>query len=457
MQQEHRIAVAFLLQTAVRVLHQKGMTIVYRVTQLEGIDGISVAALKLGTQLIGCQAVLIETIIPLDALKDLNFTANEPVTSRHHHLNVRLSCIGGAKLASAALLLAGIVKLWVTQDGQVHTLINQGNGTSTTERVLLLCGGRAHNGHRHVGHATIGHLQAVKVQRLEKFLLAHKSLEWGSPALREDLQPLGGELVNVELGQGSSLGLLGFHLVLGHKKLLWLHTAGSDDALVFKVVEHLADIFGHRLALVTHNQVWVNGLLINTINASEALDQASAGLLVQTLGVTSLADIEGGTNVALDKLETNLIVHLTHAVTVLAEGRDKRGKRDDAAISKELGNLTHTTNVLGTVFRRETQVLVQSSAHVVTVQTIAWNTTSAKLSLQGKAQSGLASTRQAGEPDGAATELDIDAKDFSALGASDIVLDGRDVGGLNHRIRHYGRFVVEQKIKRGSYQKVKKS
>ncbi len=58
----------------------------------------------------------------------------------------------------------------------------------------------------------------------------------------------------------------------------------------------------------------------------------------------------------------------------LPEGRNKGTKGNNSRISKELANLSHTTDVLLTILRSESKVLVQASPDVVTVQSIGRNT-----------------------------------------------------------------------------------
>ena len=45
-------------------LHEEGVAIVHRVAQLEGKDGVGATAMKLLSQLVGGEPVLVEAIVP---------------------------------------------------------------------------------------------------------------------------------------------------------------------------------------------------------------------------------------------------------------------------------------------------------------------------------------------------------------------------------------------------------
>lgn len=89
----------------------------------------------------------------------------------------------------------------------------------------------------------------------------------------------------------------------------------------------------------------VCGLLVGSSDASELLDLASASLLVETLGVALLGNLEGNINVNLD--ERNRLVVVVCAlsvkraseVTVGPVGRDEGGDCDGGGVGEELGDL----------------------------------------------------------------------------------------------------------------------
>lgn len=64
----------------------------------------------------------------------------------------------------------------------------------------------------------------------------------------------------------------------------------------------------------------------------------------------------------------------------LREGRDETAQAYNTAISKEFGNLSHPSNVLLTILLSESQVLVQTSSYVVTIEAVCWDTWEKKYS-----------------------------------------------------------------------------
>lgn len=90
----------------------------------------------------------------------------------------------------------------------------------------------------------------------------------------------------------------------------------------------------------------LGGLLVGSGDAGKLLDLTGAGLLVETLGVALLGDLERHVDIDLDEGD-GLIgaaggdggVQLTGRVAVGAVGGDKGGDGDGGGVGKELGDL----------------------------------------------------------------------------------------------------------------------
>lgn len=140
----------------------------------------------------------------------------------------------------------------------------------------------------------------------------------------------------------------------------------------------------------------VLGLLVRGGDASEVLDLTSASLLVQALGVTLLSNLKGNVNVDLDKGDglvavlVRLGVEVTGDVTIDSVGGDEGGDGNGGGVSKELGNLGDTADVLIAVGLREAKVLVETEADVVAVQTVCGDTKVQEVLLKSSGDSGLA-------------------------------------------------------------------
>lgn len=147
------------------------------------------------------------------------------------------------------------------------------------------------------------------------------------------------------------------------------------------------------------------GLFIWCRDASELLDLASTGLLVETLGVALLSHLEGHVDKDLDKgnglvaVLVGLGVQLARKIAVGAVGRDEGGDGDGGRVGKELGDLADAADVLVAVGLGEAQVLVEAEAHVVAVEAVGGEAQVQEVLLQGGGDGGLARGGEARQPD----------------------------------------------------------
>lgn len=150
-------------------------------------------------------------------------------------------------------------------------------------------------------------------------------------------------------------------------------------------------------------------LLVRRRDASELLDLSSAGLLVETLGVTLLSHLEGHVDKDLDKGDgpvtvlVGLGVQLARKIAVGAVGRDEGGDGDGGRVGKELGNLADAADVLVAVGLGEAQVLVEAEAHVVAVEAVGGEAQVQEVLLEGGGDGRFARGGEARQPDCEAT------------------------------------------------------
>lgn len=69
-------------------LHEKGVSVVNGVAELEGKNGISAHRFTLFTNLVGCESVLVQTVVPPDPVQNFQFAASQPVTALVNHLRM---------------------------------------------------------------------------------------------------------------------------------------------------------------------------------------------------------------------------------------------------------------------------------------------------------------------------------------------------------------------------------
>ena len=206
----------------------------------------------------------------------------------------------------------------------------------------------------------------------------------------------------------------------------------GEVALGVKVLDDLLHGLGDGEVNILNVHLGVRRSLVGGGDTSELLDHTLTGLLVKTLRVALLRDLNGDVNVDLNERQTGLLagggdlVQLTGTVTVLLVGRDERGDGDGVGVGEQLGDLANTANVLVAISLAEAQVLVQAEADVVTVQAVGVDTTvTDQLVLQFHSDGRLARGGEAGQPDGETLLL----AQLGALGTGEAAGVKGDVAG----------------------------
>lgn len=198
---------------------------------------------------------------------------------------------------------------------------------------------------------------------------------------------------------------------------MWIHFIGQhlsgapnsrgslDKTLVLQPLDNLSDTLLDRVLVGLDGDLGVLGCLVRGRDAGKLLDLSGAGLLVQTLGVALLGDLDGYVDVDLDELERlvallrGLRVQLSSRLPVGAVRRDERRQRHDGAVGKQLGHLGNAADVFVAVLFRKAQVLIEPEPDVVAVQPVRGQAQVQKVLLQRRCHRRLARRRQTCEPD----------------------------------------------------------
>lgn len=104
--------------------------------------------------------------------------------------------------------------------------------------------------------------------------------------------------------------------------------------------------------------------------SERTLDFARPRLLVQSLRISLLNDLQRRIHKHLDKWDARLCVDLPRKIAVLAVRRDERGDGHTRRIGEQLRHFSNPANVLVPRFFVESKVLVQSKTDIVAVQTV---------------------------------------------------------------------------------------
>lgn len=180
----------------------------------------------------------------------------------------------------------------------------------------------------------------------------------------------------------------------------------GEVTLLVEPVNNLGDALLDRLLVGLDGDLGVVGGLVRGRDASKLLDLTGAGLLVETLGVTLLSDLERHVDVDLDKGDGlvaalgGLGVQLTGDLAIGLVGGDEGGDGDGGGVSKELGDLGDAADVLVTVGLGKAKILVEAEADVVAVETVGGDAQVEEVLLESSGDGRLARSRETGQPDG---------------------------------------------------------
>src|SRR5699024_1679691 len=131
-------------------------------------------------------------------------------------------------------------------------------------------------------------------------------------------------------------------------------------------------------------------------NTCKILDFSLTCLGIKSLHVTAFTLFKRGTDINFQKivLSDNISRHFTNIVIRTDKSRDCYNTR----IKKEFGNFGYTPDILHTVGLRKTEVIVDATADVVTIQDTAKQSSFMKFALQGNGYRTFAGAAQTGKP-----------------------------------------------------------
>ena len=189
---------------------------------------------------------------------------------------------------------------------------------------------------------------------------------------------------------------------------------------------HILDEFFHRFRNIQLAGIDLDlagfGCFIRRRDTREVRDFASAGAAVQAFVIAVLTDIERGGSIHTMKLVVSY--SLSGAFTVRPVRGNKGGQHDEIYPPEQGRNLAYTANVHGTVFRRKSEIDVQTAAQIVAVLYINLITLLEQSAFKLDRQGLLNGTRQPGKPQNtAATPVPLHVH---LIG--DGLFDGLDIG-----------------------------
>ena len=220
---------------------------------------------------------------------------------------------------SADFFLAVVEEAWVVDDGEDGIGANLSafncNLGCTFESGLILSGHVLCNGDGEEIALAIGVSDGLHVHHLEELKLVHEALKRACPSITDSLEVLDLMSVNVEDGKRGELGSLSLVSITPHGLSDDSDVVVAEDTLGTHVVHNhgLASLDRKLTSVDVHFRVlW---RLIRVRDTSEVLDDASAGLSIESLDITSFANFKTGTDVTLKELETSVLMDLSGQVS----------------------------------------------------------------------------------------------------------------------------------------------
>lgn len=123
-------------------LHEKRVSVVYGIPQLKGKNCVGSHFSAPLSDLVRCESVLVESVVPPDSLQSLDVTAQEPVAGLVDHPHVRMSGVVGAELPAASLLLAVEEELGSSEYRHLPVVVLQAHRRVVLQAVLVGLGHR---------------------------------------------------------------------------------------------------------------------------------------------------------------------------------------------------------------------------------------------------------------------------------------------------------------------------
>ena len=406
MEEEDWVSVALSDKLFTGVLEEEHVAIMERVSHLEGVDDISILLDDGGLDLLGGESVLVITVVEDGSADEAHgVTRDEEVSLGEDGLGLRVLLRHAAEGTGADLFLAVVEEYWVLDDSEDGVRADggalDGNLGLALEGGLLLSSHRLSDGDREEMALALTVGDGLHVHDLEELELVHESLKRGGPAVTNSLEVLDLVLVNVQNWEAGEFGGLISGGIAPHGLSDNTDVVVVEDTLSGHVVDDLGltSIEAERTSVDVESGA--SGSLIRVRDTGELWDDTSAGLGIESLDITALTDFEGSADVALVEFETSSLVDLLGEISVSGVWADEGDEDDLTGKAEELGDFGNTTDVLGTVFLGEAEVLVEASSDDIAIEEedlLVVTDESVDLLLESAGEGGLASTRETSEP-----------------------------------------------------------
>jgi hypothetical protein len=173
------------------------------------------------------------------------------------------------------------------------------------------------------------------------------------------------------------------------------------------------------------------GWLVILTDTGHIGKRARRCLRIQALRIPLGTHLDRGVDEHLDEVPVG--EDLPSGPTICAEWRDQSYHDDEPGIKHQLRRFGNASDVLSSILRCETEILVQACAHVIAVENVGVHTECVQATLGGVGDRGLAGAGQSGEPHHPRPLVLQPGPSF----AVDLVGMGDDIEGASQGVGHH--------------------
>jgi hypothetical protein len=365
-EEEDGVLVALGNEVKSGLLEEEAMSVMEGVSDLEGEDGIGTHGIGFALDFLGSHSVLIHIVVPHDLSYEVHgLSRDEPFSLGHDVLSVRVGLLEASEGSGADLFLSVFEEFGFVNNGEVHSLVSEGNGFGSSESNLINVRDVLSDGDRHKVDLTVNG-EGLLVHALEQFHLVHESLKRVSPSFSNSLDEFSLHGVNLKLGVSFSSR----HSVSVDEGL---NNSGGVVVLDASLSEHISLEDSHALIQVHLFGVDVKGILgliVRSGDTGEVLHDTGSSFLVHSLSISLLALSERGADVNFNVVLTVSFVSSSNLSSGGFLRSDERAEDNLSSSVQKLSCFSNSSDVLGSIFGRESKTSVKSLSDDITIEAV---------------------------------------------------------------------------------------
>jgi len=342
------------------------------VTDLEGIDGISILCLNLFLDLLWSLSVSVESVVEFNFRnKSHTLSWNQIISLCHDSLNLVVLSWLNTKDSRRNFFLSVFKENWLFNNGKNigwDLGAFNGNFLLILKGFVLLFGDVL--GDWYWEEVSLSNIvsNSFQLDNFKELELIHEFVQRIWPSLCNSLKIF--SLFNVDVDWWKaveSVLLFVRYLLIKRFNNSWLRVL-SDDTIIGHSLQNEINALVKSLLTSFHVKFWGIRCLVWVWDTSEVLNLTSSCLLVETLNISGLKNFNGGVNEAFVEGKATVVMDGSRAVSVFLVWGDECNEAYLTWEGKELCYFRDSSNVLSSVFGWEAEVLIKALSNNVTVK-----------------------------------------------------------------------------------------